>query len=143
MSIADIFDSGFRKRNQDHFAAIVKVAMSDGEINEFEKKFLDRLAVKLEISDDKYKQILKNFDSHPINAPHAYDRRLERLYDLARMVWSDGNEGDNQVKLVEKFCVGLGFNPDNVKYIADKALNLVYYNVDFDEFVDRMKKMNQ
>ena len=26
-----------------------------------EKKFLDRLAVKLEISDDKYKQILKNF----------------------------------------------------------------------------------
>ena len=143
MSIADIFDSGFRKRNQDHFAAIVKVAMSDGVVSDGEKAFLDRLAVKLEISEANYKKILKDYESHPINAPHAYDRRLERLYDLARMVWADGIEGEDQVKLVEKFCVGLGFNPDNVTYIADKALKLVYYNVDFDEFVDRMKKMNQ
>lgn len=143
MSISDIFDSGFRKRNQDHFAAIVKVAMSDGVINDAEKAFLDRLAIKLEISDDKYKAILKDYQSHPINSPHAYDRRLERLYDLARMVRVDDIEGDRQVALLEKFCVGLGFNPDNVKYIADKALNLVFYNVDFDEFTDRMKKMNQ
>jgi len=143
MSIADIFDSGFRKRNQDHFAAIVKVAMSDGVINDAEKAFLDRLAVKLEISEAKYKSILKNYDSHPINAPHAYERRLERLYDLARMVWADGIDRPDQVVLVEKFCVGLGFNPDNSKYIADKALKLVYYNVDFDEFLDRMKNMNQ
>ena len=89
MSISDIFDSGFRKRNQDHFAAIVKVAMSDGVINNAERAFLDRLAVKLEISDNKYKEILKNYISHPINSPHAYDRRLERLYDLARMVRAD------------------------------------------------------
>jgi len=143
MSISDIFDSGFRKRNQDHFAAIVKVAMSDGVINEAEKAFLDRLAVKLEISEEKYKTILKDYKSHPINPPHAYDRRLERLYDLARMVRVDDIEGENQVALLEKFCVGLGFSSDNVKYIADKALNLVFYNVDFDEFVDRMKKMNQ
>ena len=27
MSISDLFDSGFKKRNQDHFAAIVRVAM--------------------------------------------------------------------------------------------------------------------
>jgi len=143
MSIADIFDSGFRKRNQDHFAAIVKVAMSDGVVTESEKAFLDRLAVKLEISDTKYKQILKDFESHPINAPHAYNRRLERLFDLARMVRADGIEGQDQVRLLEKFCVGLGFNSDNVKYIADKALKLVFYNVEFDEFVDRMKNMNQ
>ncbi|MEM7380628.1 MAG: TerB family tellurite resistance protein, partial [Bacteroidota bacterium] len=34
MSILDLFDSGFRKRNQDHFAAIVRVAMSDGVITD-------------------------------------------------------------------------------------------------------------
>jgi hypothetical protein len=43
MSISDLFDSGFKKRNEDHFAAIVRVAMSDGVINDAEKAFLDRL----------------------------------------------------------------------------------------------------
>ena len=48
MSISDLFDSGFQKRNQDHFAAIVKVAMSDGVITDEERAFLDRLATRLD-----------------------------------------------------------------------------------------------
>lgn len=143
MSISDLFESGFKKRNEDHFAAIVRVAMSDGIINEAEKAFLDRLATRLDISDSEYKEILKDYKSHPINPPTSYDMRLERLYDLARMVWADHIEGPNQTGLLEKLCIGLGFNPDNVKYITDKALTLVHYEVDLDEFIERMKKMNQ
>ncbi|APY08264.1 fructose 1,6-bisphosphatase [Winogradskyella sp. J14-2] len=143
MSISDLFDSGFKKRNEDHFAAIVRVAMSDGVINDAEKAFLDRLATRLEISEIDYKTILKDYLSHPINPPTSYDKRLERLYDLARMVWADHIEGPNQTSLLEKLCIGLGFNPDNVKYITDKALTLVHYEVDLDEFIERMKKMNQ
>ena len=143
MSISNLFEGGFLKRNQGHFAAIVKVAMSDGIINDDEKAFLDRLATRLDVSDEEYKSILKDYDSHTINPPMSYDARIERLFDLARMVRADDIEGPNQVNLLEKLCVGLGFNPDNVKYIADKALSLVYYGVDIDEFTDRMKKMNQ
>lgn len=143
MSISDLFDSGFKKRNEDHFAAIVRVAMTDGVINEAEKAFLDRLARKLNISEQEYKQILKDYKTHPINPPLSYDRRLERLYDLARMVWADHIEGKDQVKLLRKFCIGLGFNQENVKYITDKALTLVHYEVDLDEFTERMKTMNQ
>ena len=143
MSFSDLFESGFKKRNEDHFAAIVRVAMSDGIINDSEKAFLDRLATGLDITEQEYKDILKDYKSHPINAPHSYDTRLERLYDLARMVWADQIEGPDQVVLLEKLCIGLGFNPHNVKYIADKALTLVHYEVELDEFIDRMKKMNQ
>lgn len=143
MSISDLFDSGFKKRNEDHFAAIVSVAMSDGIITDQEKAFLDRLATRLDISELEYKQILKDYNSHAINPPASYDRRLERLYDLARMVWADDIEGPNQHLLLEKLCVGLGFNANNVKYIADKALNLAYDNVDLDTFIEAMKKMNQ
>jgi len=143
MSFSDLFESGFKKRNEDHFAAIVRVAMSDGIINDAEKAFLDRLATGLDITEQEYIDILKDYKSHPINTPHSYDTRLERLYDLARMIWADHIEGPDQVVLLEKLCIGLGFNPDNVKYIADKALTLVHYEVELDEFIDRMKKMNQ
>lgn len=143
MSFSNLFESGFKKRNEDHFASIVKVAMSDGVINEEERTFLDRLATRLDVTESEYKQILEDYNSHPINAPHSYDKRLERLYDLARMVWVDHIEGPKQVGLLERLCVGLGFNPDNVKYIADKALNLVHYEVDLEEFTTKMKQMNQ
>ncbi|MEZ4797976.1 MAG: TerB family tellurite resistance protein [Flavobacteriaceae bacterium] len=143
MSISDLFDSGFKKRNEDHFAAIVRVAMSDGKISDEEKAFLDRLARNLNISELDYKEILKDYNTHPINAPHSYDLRLERLYDLARMVWADHIEGENQVKMLRKLCIGLGFNPDNVIYITDKALKLVHQEVDLDTFTEEMKTMNQ
>jgi len=143
MSILDLFDSGFKQRNEDHFAAIVRVAMSDDVINEAEKAFLDRLARNLNISEQEYKKILKDYKSHPINPPLSYDRRLERLYDLARMVWADHIEGKDQIKMLKKFAIGLGFKAENTKYITDKALKLVHQNVDLDTFTEEMKTMNQ
>lgn len=143
MSIADFFDSGFQKRNQDHFAAIVRVAMSDGVITDDEKAFLDRLARKLSISDGDYKEILKDYAEHPVNPPTSYDRRLERLYDLTRMVYADHELGERQVSMLERLGVGLGFNPVNVSYVVDKALKLVNAGVDEDNFIDEIKNMNR
>ena len=143
MSFSELFESGFKKRNEDHFAAIVKIAMSDNVIAEEEKAFLDRLATRLDITEIEYKQILKNYKTHPLNAPLSYNTRIERLYDLARMVWADDIEGPNQMRLLEKFCVGIGFNINNVKYIADKALTLAHDRVDLESFTEEMKNMNQ
>ena len=143
MAISDLFDSEFRKRNKDHFASIVKLAMSDDIITKTEQKFLDRLANRLNISEDDYKNILKDFSSRPINAPNSYEERLERLYDLARMVWADKIRGKNEVKLLRRFCVGLGFHAVNAKYITKKALELVKQEDDLEDFKYGIKNMNQ
>jgi len=143
MSIADFFDSGFQKRNRDHFAAIIRVAMSDGVITDDEQAFLDRLARKLDISEGDYKEILKNYETHPVNPPSSYDRRLERLFDLARMVYADHELGEHQSVMLERLGVGLGFSPVNVHYVVDKALKLVQAGVDEDNFIDEIKNMNR
>ena len=143
MSISDLFDSGFKKRNEDHFASIVRVAMDDGIITEDEKAFLNRLAQNLNISEAQYKTILKDYQSHPINPPVSYDLRLERLYDLVRMVHVDQIHGDPEHRLLNKIGVGLGFHAVNVKYIVDKALTLVKNGVDLDTFIDQIKNMNK
>jgi len=143
MAISDLYDQEFRKRNKDHFAAIVRVALDDEIITKNEQKFLDRLAHKLNISERDYKKILKDYKTHPINAPVSYDERLERLYDLARMVWADKIRRKDEVKLLRKFCVGLGFHAVNVKYITKKALELVKQEVDLDQFIYGIKNMNQ
>lgn len=144
MSISDLYSTGFRERNRDHFAAIVRVALADGVISPEEKKFLDRLANNLDVSVDEYERILKNPNHYPVNPPYTYEARLERLFDLTRMVYIDEHLADtHELNMLRKLAVGLGFTPANVNYIIDKALKLVSRHVPLEVFIEEMRNMNR
>ncbi|TDE05145.1 TerB family tellurite resistance protein [Flavobacterium sandaracinum] len=143
MSFSDLFDSEFKQRNKGHFASIVRVALTDGKFSPEEKAFLDKLAIRLEISLAEYEEILENSSNYPINPPYLYEQRMERLYDLARIVHVDHHLGDKQEAMLRKISVGLGFNIENVHYIVDKALKLVDKEVDLDTFIFEMQNMNK
>ena len=143
MSISDLFDSGFKDRNKGHFSAIVRVAMENGHLSTEERLFLDKLAKELEISPEEYTEILENPFRYPINPPHLYVQRLERLYDLSRMVYADHILGPKQKEILTRFAMALGFTPGNVNYIVDKALSLLVMGVDSDTFVYEMQHMNK
>ena len=139
MSISDLFNSGFTTRNQDHFASIVRVAFSDNFISQEEKDFLERLAHNLDISKETYLMILKNYDSHPINPPISQEARIERLYDLARMVYADHIKDIHEVNLLNKLVIGLGFQTQMASKVVNTSLKLVSKKVDFDTFKKEMK----
>lgn len=143
MSFSDLFDSEFKTRNKGHFSAIVRVALTDGTIVPEEKAFLDKLAHRLDISNEEYEEILENPMKYPINPPYLYSQRIERLYDLARMVHVDHQLGDKQDLLLRRFALALGFTPGNVNYIVDKAMALIDQKVDVDTFMYEMENMNK
>jgi uncharacterized tellurite resistance protein B-like protein len=143
MSIAELFDNEFKQRNKGHFSAIARVALADGNLSSPEKAFLDKLARNLEISEEEYKEILAHPLKYAINPPYLRINRLERLYDLARMVHTDHHLGDKQELLLQKFGLALGFTPENVNYIVAKALTLVDKKVDMDAFIYEMENMNK
>ena len=45
-----------------------------------------------------------------------HTHRLERLYDLARMVYADDVLGEKQQDLLTRFALALGFTAGNVGY---------------------------
>jgi len=69
MSFSDLYTPGFKIRNRDHFAAIVRVALADGKISEEEQAFINRTAINLEIEADEVAQIIEHIEEHPINPP--------------------------------------------------------------------------
>jgi uncharacterized tellurite resistance protein B-like protein len=143
MSFSDLFDSEFKSRNKSHFSAIVRVAVADGELSKEEKEFLDKLALRLEISASEYEEILENPGKYPINPPYLHTQRLERLYDLSRMVYVDHVLGPKQKEVLIKFALALGFTPGNVPFIVEKAMSLLVLHVDLDTFVYEMTHMNK
>jgi hypothetical protein len=112
-------------------------------LSQEERTFLDKLAVRLEISKEEYEEILENPLKYPINPPYSYAHRLERLYDLSRMVYVDHVLGPKQKDVLTKFALALGFTPGNVNYIVDKALSLLVMGVDLDTFTFEMMHMNK
>lgn len=140
MSISDLFDNEFKQRNKGHFASIVRLAIADGVFVPEEKEFLDKLAIRLEISAGEYEEILNDPAKYPINPPYLNSQRIERLYDLARIVNIDHHLGNNQDVMLAKLSLGIGFTPENVNAVVAKALSLVDKKVDFDTFLVEIEK---
>lgn len=140
MSYSDLFNNEFKQRNIGHFASTVYMALADGKISEQEKVFLDRLATNLEISPSEYEEILKKPTKFNLNPPHLQAERLERLYDLVKIVDADKQLGDVQEKLLIRFGLALGFSQEKVEYIITKALVLVGEKVSLDDFLIEMGK---
>ena len=135
MSFPDLFTSSFKQRNRDHFAAIVRVALSDGIITDEEKAFINRTAINLEIEEDEVSKIMANPDQYPINPPANVQLRLERLFDLTRMVYADHIADEGEIQLLNRLVIGLGFPTEEADTIAQKALALVEDGRDEDDFV--------
>lgn len=142
----DIYDSGFKERNKGHFASIVRVAYNDGDITQEEFEFINDLAEKLDISTEDYKAIMKNPNNYPVNPPYLQEHRIERLYDLARMVFINHILGPKQKQTLRKFTSALGFSGD-INAITDKALSLLVMEYNLENFKQEMdvyiKTMNK
>ena len=143
MSISDLYSSGFRERNRDHFAAIVRVALSDGAINDSERAFIERLAKNLDIHEGEMNEVLEDPYRFPVNPPVSYDQRLERLYDIARIVYVDKIADEDEMRIMIRLGIGLGFTPANVEFIIKKAMYLLSLNVNLETFKEEIKHMNR
>ena len=124
MGISDLYMSIGLKRNISHFANIVRIAYSDGVITEEEIAFLQKIAMKYNIEDDKFKEIIKNPDQFPTIGHLECLERIERLYDLLIMVRIDHVVAVEEVSVLRKITVGLAFPLHKVDEIVDQVIKI-------------------
>lgn len=140
MAFLDLFMSGAQRRNIGHFASIVKLALADKIITKGEQIILDRMAIRLNISDKKRAAIIKNPDNYPINPPVSYDDRIERLYNLTKMIFADSEAVEKEAGILVKVAVGLGFQTSNVDKITKEAMQLGMQEINLKDFTSAIKK---
>ena len=135
MSLSELYTQRFKSKNRDHFAAIVSLALADGKITKEEQAFINRTAINLEIDEDEVKYIIENIDSYKINPPVLKRERLERLYDLSRMVFADNIADKAEKKLMHSLVIGLGFEQNEANSIIEKSFREIIKGSDEDEFI--------
>jgi len=143
MTISNFNLSGKKKRIVMHFASIVRLAVVDNAISKNEEKMLKRLAKRFHILEDHYKEILKAPEQYAIATPQSYDVRIERLYDLACMIYADKEVTGEEAALLRRIGVGIGFSVDNVEKVTDEAIHLILNNNSFKDFKKAIKEVNK
>lgn len=143
MGISDLYMSIGLKRNISHFANMVKVAKSDGIITPHELELLKKIAKAYNINDKKFKNILKDPDKIPTLAYLENEERIERFYDLLKMVSIDHKPATKEVSVLRRIATGLAFPIHNVDKIVDTAIQIDIVNCDMKTFKKEILKANK
>ena len=143
MGISDLYMSIGLKRNVSHFANMVKVAKSDDIITHDELELLKNIAKAYNISDKKFKKIIKDPDKIPTLAYLDCEERIERFYDLLKMVSVDHKPATKEVAVLRRITTGLAFPIHNVDKIVDTAIQIDIVNCDMKTFKKKILKANK
>ena len=135
MPIIDLYYHKEQKRNLAHFAAMASLAAVDGEINPKEKAVLDRFADKLGISVQEYKKVMKKSNRYPIEPQNDAEKRLERLYDLFKMIFADHDVDNEEMALLKRYAIGIGFPVENVDKLIEVSVAIFSGRIPFDDYV--------
>ena len=140
MSISELYESGIQKNNIAHFAAIANIAIVDGATNEQEKAMLLKFANKLDISSETVLEVIKNPGKYPINPPSTKEERLHYLYDLFKMIFADHDIDPQEMKLIQRYVIGLGYSSANAQEVIKKSVKIFKGDFEFEEYQYLMNK---
>ena len=134
MPIVDLYFHSEHRRNIAHFASLASLAIVDGEVNHKEKGLLDRFARKLGISNREYRRVMKKSNEYPITASNRLEERLERLYDLFKLIYVDHHVDEEEMVLLKKYAIGLGFPVKKANHIIEKSVAIFSGRFNFDDY---------
>jgi len=139
MSYVDLYSTGTHRRNLAHFASIATLAAVDGAINSKEKELLDRFANKLDITEDEYQEVMNSENKYPINPPASSEERLERLFDLFRIIFVDNVIDKEERTLITKYAIGLGYRSESANLIIKRSIDIFTGKIDFEDYLYLLK----
>ncbi|TAI47243.1 TerB family tellurite resistance protein [Flagellimonas allohymeniacidonis] len=134
MPILDLYEHGEQRSNLAHFATLASLAAVDGVVNEKEKAILEKFAFQLNITEKEYKEVMKKENKYPIETPHSSEQRLKRLFDFFRMVFADNQIEEEQMILIEKYAIGLGYSPEGAKELIKKSFDIFSGKINFEAY---------
>ncbi|ALM08180.1 hypothetical protein SB49_10450 [Sediminicola sp. YIK13] len=140
MSFVDLYDNSEHRKNLAHFAAIASLAAIDGEINPEEVELLNRFALKLDVTELEYEEVMNKPTIYPIDPPTSSERRLERLFDLFRMIFVDHMIDEDELALIKKYAIGLGYNTETANKIIARSIDIFQGKISYEDYVYLLKK---
>ncbi|MFS4418414.1 TerB family tellurite resistance protein [Maribacter sp. 2307ULW6-5] len=139
MSFKDLYGHSEYKSNLAHFAAMATLAASDGQIGPEEQRLLDAFAHKLNISEKDYGEVMDPANKYPIEPPVSGELRLERLYDLFKIIFADHYIDHEEMILLKRYAIGLGFSEEKANDVIEKSVAIFSGKIPYEDYLYLLK----
>jgi hypothetical protein len=123
-----------------HFLNLYAMALSDLSVAPEELELLYSIGERRGVPGEHIEELLLNPERIEFDVPEDRLTRIEYLYDLALMIWSDGVVDPAEKKLLKKFCLKFGFRSKNVTQIAKFLLEEAKDETSINELLDTVEK---
>lgn len=94
-----------------YLALLTEIAYADGEMHEWEDKYIDTIASKLGISNEEKYSIQADPAAYVKTLPETLPQRIEFFYNLLFMMGIDNTITEEEKELCRKVGFKLCFNP--------------------------------
>jgi len=114
-TIAHAYNSGGQNAKEGLFSNLVTLSRVDGHVDAEEIAMLERVAMRLSLTPEQAKDIIKHPEEYPMTPPVSKEERFDRLIQFAGMAYADGVIDASEEKLIGRFGVALGFDFNDVQ----------------------------
>lgn len=140
MPILDLYNHSEKRQNLAHFAALASLAAINGVISSPEKEIIEKFAVKLDISEAEFKEVMKKENKYPIEPALELKERYKRLHDFFQIIFSDNKIEDDEMVMVKKYAIGIGFTPEAADKAIARSVAIFSGRISFDDYYSLIEK---
>jgi uncharacterized tellurite resistance protein B-like protein len=105
-----------------HFLRLYQIALADENFSHLELHMLYKFAEERAVSKSDLDDILTHFTGDVI-IPETLEKKIEYLYDFAKMIWADEIITDEERSLFKKYIKKFGFQESYIDELCDYLLD--------------------
>ena len=110
MTILESIRSGNVTTEKANFVNLVAVALADGHITHEEYDLLYVVGKRFGANREEVDEIITAYKFLTFEGPSERDDKLKQLISLNRMMLADGIVDEKELRLINSFATGLGFD---------------------------------
>jgi len=123
-----------------HFLNLYSVALSDTQVDEKELEYLFNFGKERGVEKEEIEELILHPDKIVFTIPEDVLKKIEYLYDFARMIWADNKVDEYELTALEKFCKKFGFEKENIEIIMKFLLEEAKSNTDKIDVINKVKE---
>ena len=101
------------------FLSLYQMVLADAEVHPKELEMLYEIGKEHGISEEEVQKVIFSPNILPAMDDLNDDKKIEYLYNLARIAWADGVLDDREIESLQKTSLRLGFVEENLVEMSD------------------------
>ena len=140
MSLSDFTTDHGRTIAKQHYLNLIEVFRMNGKTSQAEYDLLKKEGVKFGLTDPEIERLIHQSHHEPYHAPYSLEDKFEQLYNVAEMVLADENVTDDEIRLLRRFAIEVGFDDRAIDILRDVLIGGIRNNESEEVLLKKFRK---